>query len=73
MSPTKVYTPEEVAEILKIKERTVLEYLRLGRLKGLKMGGRIWRITEEQIDAFLEELQRESAEPRPKRRRKKAE
>jgi len=52
---TKVFTPDEVAEILKIKEGTVLEYLRKGRLKGIKMGGKVWRVTEAQIEDFLQQ------------------
>jgi len=53
MSELKVYTPEEVAKILKVSAKTVRSYLRKGELKGAKIGGREWRVTEEQIREFL--------------------
>jgi excisionase family DNA binding protein len=50
----KIYTPEEIAERLKVQERTVYGWLRSGKLKGAKLG-RLWRIRESDFDAFLEE------------------
>lgn len=52
MSDLKLYTPEEVAKILKVTPRTVRGYLRKGELKGAKIG-REWRVTEEQVREFL--------------------
>ncbi len=43
---------EDVAARLKIKPRTVLEWLRTGKLAGYKMG-RIWRVDPADVDAFL--------------------
>jgi excisionase family DNA binding protein len=48
------YTPEEVAEELRVTRRTVYEWLRTGRLRGLR-AGRWWRIRPEDMDAFLRE------------------
>ena len=47
------YTPEEVAEILKVRKHTVGNWLREGSLKGTKINGKIWRITAEELDAFI--------------------
>lgn len=49
----KVYTPPEVAEILKISELTLMDWLRSGKLQGVKVG-RLWRITESALNDFLE-------------------
>jgi excisionase family DNA binding protein len=49
----KLLTPEEVAERLRISRWTVMDYLREGRIKGRKIG-RLWRITEEDLQAFVE-------------------
>lgn len=49
-------TPEEVAERLKVKPYTVREWLRLGKLKGIKLptGRRVvWRVRPSDLEAFL--------------------
>jgi excisionase family DNA binding protein len=53
MSETALLTPEEVAARLKVKPRTVQEWLRSGRLAGLKLG-KLWRIREYDLEAFLD-------------------
>ena len=45
-------TPQEVADKLVIKNRTVLEWLRTGKLKGVK-AGKVWRIRESDLEEFL--------------------
>jgi excisionase family DNA binding protein len=52
MVTDELLTPQEVAERLKVKTRTVQEWLRTGRLAGLKLGKR-WRIRESDLSAFL--------------------
>jgi excisionase family DNA binding protein len=46
------YTPEEVATELRVTRRTVYEWLRTGRLHGLR-AGKAWRIPAESVAAFL--------------------
>jgi excisionase family DNA binding protein len=46
------YTAEEVARTLHVTRRTVYEWLRSGRLRGVR-AGRGWRIRSEDLDAFL--------------------
>jgi excisionase family DNA binding protein len=62
-SMNHVYTIEEVAKHLKVSTRTVREWLRSGKLKGLK-AGRLWRIREEELRAFLERLRPPDSEVR---------
>lgn len=49
----KLLTPDEVAEKLAVKVRSVNEWLRTGKLKGVKVG-RLWRVKEEDLEAFIE-------------------
>lgn len=54
----KVYTPEQVAEMLSITERTILIWLRAGKMRGVKVG-RLWRIREQDLEEFLNKNQSE--------------
>ena len=46
-------TVEEAAAILKVRQNTVRDWLKTGKLKGYKVG-RVWRLTEEAISNFVE-------------------
>jgi len=48
-----MYSPEEAAEIMNLNPNTIRAWLRTGQLKGVKLGGRIWRISEEAIEDFI--------------------
>lgn len=48
----KLYTVEELTELLHVHRRTLYRYINTGKLKGIKVGG-YWRFTEEQLKAFL--------------------
>lgn len=48
----KLYTPEEVADMLRVTRRTVYEWIRSGQLKAVKVG-RQWRITEDDISKMM--------------------
>lgn len=50
---TKLLTPEDVAERLTVNAATVRSWLRKGNLKGLKIGKRVWRISEDELNNFL--------------------
>ena len=45
----KYYTVKEVAEIMKVSEKTVRNWIKWGRIKAIKIG-RQWRIPAEEID-----------------------
>jgi excisionase family DNA binding protein len=60
--PDVFLTVEEVGERLKIHPESVREWLRTGKLKGLK-AGRQWRITESALDTFLHKSTKEQDGP----------
>jgi excisionase family DNA binding protein len=49
-----LYTVDEAAKVLKVHSKTVREWLRTKRLKGV-LAGRFWRIKESDLQAFLRE------------------
>jgi excisionase family DNA binding protein len=49
----KIYTTEEVAEMLKLDPVTIRRFLRTKKLRGLKFG-RSWRIEEKDLIDFIE-------------------
>ncbi|HEX6971156.1 MAG TPA: helix-turn-helix domain-containing protein [Limnochordia bacterium] len=55
-------TPAQVAKRLQVAERTVYEWLRTGKLPGIRMG-RLWRIEEQALAAFLHGGARTDEEP----------
>jgi excisionase family DNA binding protein len=54
----KVYTPEEVAEALKLNVNTVWRYIKDGKLTAAKFGNR-YRISEKQLEEFFERMSTE--------------
>ena len=48
----ELYDVKQVAEILKITPRTVMNYIQQGKLKGRKIGGK-WKFTREAIEAYV--------------------
>ena len=53
MAPEKVYTPEGAAEALMVSPKTIREWLRTGKLKGVKVG-RLWRVRESDLQELLQ-------------------
>lgn len=51
----KIYTPEQVAQMLQLHPLTVTKYIKKGKLQASRIG-RIYRITEDAVQAFLEEM-----------------
>ncbi|MGM0436570.1 MAG: helix-turn-helix domain-containing protein [Bacillota bacterium] len=54
MEPIKLYTIEEVSEILKITPRTIYNYIKNQDLEAVKIG-KYWRIKHSTLQAFIEE------------------
>ena len=48
----KLYTLTDLEKILGVTHRTLQTYIRNGRLKGVKIGGK-WKITEENLKRFI--------------------
>jgi excisionase family DNA binding protein len=49
-----LYSPEEIAERLKVSRRSVYHWLNSGKLAGLK-AGQYWRVTEEDLIGFMKQ------------------
>ena len=49
----RYYSPEEIAEKYNVSGVVVRKWLREGKLKGIKLGGRIWRVPEADLEQFL--------------------
>lgn len=52
MADIKVYTLDEVAEILHITKRTLYSYVKGGTLHAVKFG-KYWRVSEDSLQAFI--------------------
>ena len=48
----KVYTLTEIEPILGVSHRTLLTYIKDGRLKGVKIGGK-WKVSGENLRKFV--------------------
>jgi len=49
-----LYSPEEIADRLKVTRRSVYHWLNSGKLNGLK-AGQYWRIAEEDVMGFMKQ------------------
>jgi len=54
MGEEKIYTVEEVAEMLHFRPNTVRNWLATAKLRGIKVGWQ-WRIRESDLQEFLKE------------------
>lgn len=48
----KVYSLTEIEPILGVTHRTLLTYIKNGKLKGVKIGGK-WKVSEENLKKFI--------------------
>lgn len=48
----KVYTLEEIVDLLHVTRRTLYTYIKEGKLKAVKIG-KYWRVREDQLRDFL--------------------
>jgi excisionase family DNA binding protein len=48
----KLYTLTELESVLGVSHRTLLTYVKQGRLKAVKAGGK-WKVTKDQLKAFV--------------------
>ncbi len=54
MTEDKLLTPPQVAQRLQVNERTVIQWLRNGYLRGFKVC-KEWRVSSRDLEAFLEQ------------------
>lgn len=48
----RLYTLTELEPILGVTHRTLLTYMKQGRLRGVKIGGK-WKVSEETLRRFV--------------------
>lgn len=48
----KLYSLQELAKLLEVSERTLHNYIKSGKIKGVKIGGK-WKFTEESLKKFI--------------------
>lgn len=68
----KLLTPEEAADKLAVSVKTLKDWLRAGKLKGVKVG-RLWRVRESDLEQFIQFVYsslHSTPRRRPGRRRK---
>lgn len=49
----RIYTLDEIAEMLRITRRTLYTYIKEGKLQAVKIG-KYWRVSETNLQSFLE-------------------
>jgi excisionase family DNA binding protein len=59
----QMLTPKEVAERLGVHQKTVHLWLRSGKLQGIKISYRAWRIPKESLDSFIETNSNRTGKP----------
>lgn len=52
MEEIRVYTLNEVRDILKVTQRTIYNYIKGGKLKAVKIG-KYWRVSHEDLQEFV--------------------
>jgi len=55
MNVEKLLTTEDVAKILLVRPDTLRKWLRTGKIKGVKIGSRLWRVWKSELKVFLRE------------------
>lgn len=53
MNEIKLYTLEEVQDILKLSRRTLYSYIKTGKLPALKIG-KYWRVHHVDLENFVQ-------------------
>lgn len=48
----QLFTLQELEPLLDVTNRTLLSYVKSGRLQAVKIGGK-WRVTREALDKFI--------------------
>lgn len=52
LSKIKLYNLTELEPVIGVTHRTLVNYVKSGRLKGTKIGGQ-WKVTEDNLRKFL--------------------
>lgn len=49
----KLYSIEEVSEMLKVDRKTVARWIKENKLTAMKLAGTLWRIREKDLNYFI--------------------
>lgn len=52
LEPLRLYTLTELESIIGVTHRTLLDYVKSGKLPARKIGGK-WKVTEDNLKAFV--------------------
>ena len=52
MDELRIYTLEEVRDIVKVSQRTLYNYIKAGTMRAVKIG-KYWRVTRADLEEFL--------------------
>lgn len=52
MTEKKVYTIDELVQMLQVTRRTIYNYIKEGKIKAVKIG-KYWRVTDKALEEFL--------------------
>lgn len=55
----KLYSVEDLSELLDIQEKTLQQYLRAGKIKGRKLALR-WYVTEDALRDYFQQVEEEA-------------
>lgn len=55
MENKQILTPEEVGTRLGLKTKTVKDWLRVGKIRGVKVG-KLWRVKESDLQDYINGL-----------------
>lgn len=66
--PADLITVSRAAELLGVRKTTIYNYLSAGKLRGFKLAGYCWRISEEQVKELLQPAGPRAHEPMPETR-----
>jgi putative molybdopterin biosynthesis protein len=50
----ELYTPREVAKIVRVRRTTIYQHIKKGQLKAIRIGNQ-YRITKAQLEEYLQE------------------
>jgi excisionase family DNA binding protein len=59
----KLYSIKEAASVLSVSPKTIQKWLLDGRLRGVKLGGKIWRITESALAELVQKSRTNEGKP----------
>jgi putative molybdopterin biosynthesis protein len=67
IAETELYTPQEVAKLVRVKRTTIYQHIKKGQLKAIRIGKQ-YRITKAQLEEYLQQNVEQGVSPENRRR-----